>query len=52
MRIQELLEGGWDTTVTQGTVIKPATVKTTLARVQQFVSDFNRWLSATNQGPV
>ena len=52
MRIQELLEGGWDTTVTQGTVIKPATVKTTLARVQQFVSDFNRWLSAMNQGPV
>ena len=52
MRITELLEGGWDTTVTQGTVIKPATVKITLARVQQFVTDFNRWLSATNQGPV
>ena len=32
MRIQELLEGGWDTTVTQGTVIKPATVKTTLVQ--------------------
>ena len=52
MRIQELLEGGWDTKVTQGTVIKPATVKITLAKVQQFVSDFNRWLSAMNQGPV
>jgi hypothetical protein len=52
MQIRELLEGGWDTTVTQGTVIKPATVKITLAKVQQFVTDFNRWLSATNQGPV
>jgi len=52
MRIQELLEGGWDTTVTQGTVIKPATVKITLSKVQQFVNDFNRWLSGTNQGPV
>jgi len=36
----------------KNTVIKPATVKITLAKVQQFVRDFNRWLSAMNQGQV
>jgi len=53
MKINEIiLEGGWDTTVTQGTVIKPAVVKTALGVVQQFVTDFNRYLAAHNQGPV
>jgi hypothetical protein len=47
-----LTEGGWDTTVTQGTVIKPAVVKTALGVVQNFVKDFNRFLAAHNQGPV
>lgn len=52
MKLKELTEGGWDTTVTQGTVITPAVVKTALAVVQQFVRDFNAWLEPQNQGPV
>ena len=53
MKINEIiLEGGWDTTVTQGTVIKPQLVKNALAVVQQFVTDFNRYLAAHDQGPV
>ena len=53
MKIREIiLEGGWDTTVTQGTVINPAVVKTALGVVQQFVTDFNRYLEAHGQGPV
>lgn len=47
-----LAEGGWDTTVTQGTVIKPAVVKTALDVIQQFVVDFNRFLSTRDLGPV
>lgn len=45
-------EGGWDTTVTQGTVIHPAVVKTVLGIVQQFVNDFNAWLEPKGLGPV
>jgi len=45
-------EGGWDTTVTQGTVIKPAVVKLVLNIIQQFVQDFNRWLEPKSVGPV
>ena len=45
-------EGGWDTTVTQGTVIHPAVVKTVLSIVQQFVTDFNAWLEPKSLGPV
>lgn len=53
MKINEIIcEGGWDTTVTQGTVIKPAVVKTALAVVQQFVTDFNRYLAAHGHEPV
>ena len=52
MRIRELLEGGWDTKLTQGTVLKPAIVKDVLAVVDQFVTDFNRYLSVKGQGPV
>lgn len=47
MRMFDLIkEGGWDTTVTQGTVIKPAVVKQVLGIVQQFVDDFNIWLGS------
>lgn len=53
MRIQEIiLEGGWDSTVTQGTVIKPAVVKTALGVVQKFVKDFNEYLKTLGQGPI
>ena len=47
-----LIEGGWDTTVTQGTVINPRVVKITLDVVQQFVQDFNQFLTAKQQGPI
>ena len=52
MKIRELLEGGWDTTITQGTVIKPAVVKQVLGIIDTFVADFNTWLSVRNQGVV
>ena len=53
MRATEFLrEGGWDSTVTQGTVIKPAVVKIALSVVQQFVADFNRYLKAKGIAPV
>ena len=45
-------EGGWDTTVTQGTVIRPAVVKVVLGIIQQFVVDFNAWLEPKSLGPV
>jgi len=45
-------EGGWDSTVTQGTVISPNVVKAALGQVQRFVGDFNRWLEARNRPPV
>lgn len=47
-----IIEGGWDTTVTQGTVIKPAVVKTVLSTVQIFVNDFNNFLKTKGLGPV
>ena len=53
MRMFDVLrEGGWDTTVTQGTVIRPAVVKQVLGIIQQFVNDFNVWLASKNLGPV
>ena len=53
MRILDVVrEGGWDTTVTQGTVIKPAIVKIVLSIIQQFVQDFNKWLEPKGVGPV
>lgn len=53
MRIFDIVrEGGWDTTVTQGTVIRPAVVKQVLGIIQQFVNDFNKWLEPRNLGPV
>jgi hypothetical protein len=43
MRITELFEGGWDTTKTQNTVLKPAIVGVALKVVDKFVSDFNNF---------
>lgn len=46
MRAREfIIEGGWATTVTQGTVITPAVVKQALSIIQQFTQDFNVWLA-------
>lgn len=42
---QILNEGGWDSTVTQSTVITPGVVKAALAVVSKFVVGFNQWLA-------
>ena len=52
MRFKEIFEGGWDSTVTQGTVIHPSTVKIGLAQVQTFVQGFNQWLTQQGLDPV
>lgn len=53
MKVNDIIrEGGWDTTVTQGTIIRPAVVKIALNVVQQFVDDFNKFLTHKNLGPV
>lgn len=52
MRLRNIYEGGWDTTVTQGTVIKPATVAIALDRMSALVKNFNDWLSSQGMGPV
>lgn len=49
MRLHEFLtEGGWTTTVTQNTVITPAVVRSSLAVMNQFVREFNRYLKTKN----
>ena len=45
-------EGGWDTTKTQNTVLHPKIVGVALQVVDQFVSDFNRWLANRGVGSV
>lgn len=53
MKIFEILrEGGWDTTLTQNTVLHPKIVAPALAVVDKFVRDFNRWLEPKGLGPV
>jgi hypothetical protein len=53
MKIRDIiLEGGWDTTLTQGTVLHPKVVGVALNVVDRFVADFNKFLQANNQGPV
>ena len=47
-----LKEGGWDTTLTQNTVLNPRIVAPALKVVDQFVKDFNAWLSQKRLGPV
>lgn len=49
MRAWELfVEGGWDTTATQGTVINPSTVKTALATTKKLIDGFNSYLDKKN----
>jgi len=53
MKIFEILrEGGWDSTVTQSTVINPAVVKSALAVAQKFTQDFSTWLNSKGLDPV
>jgi hypothetical protein len=47
-----VVEGGWDTTLTQGTVLKPATVARALSVIDKFVVDFNKYLETKGLGPV
>jgi len=47
-----IVEGGWDTTLTQGTVLKPAAVGKALKIIDQFVLDFNAYLKAKGIEPV
>jgi hypothetical protein len=52
MLLIELFEGGWTTTVTQGTVIHPSTVKKALAIMEKFVADFNVYAKANKHPTV
>jgi len=53
MLINELLnEGGWDSTVTQGTVIKPAIVSKALAIVNKLIAGFNDYTRKQGLPPV
>jgi hypothetical protein len=47
-----IIEGGWDTTLTQNTVLHPKIVAPALEVVDQFVIDFNKWLELKELGPV
>lgn len=48
MLLRELFEGGWDSTVTQKTVITPNIVKSALKVADQFANDFNLFLQQKN----
>jgi len=53
MKISQIIrEGGWDTTLTQNTVLHPRIVSVALQVVDKFVADFNTWLSAKNMPNV
>ena len=53
MKIKDIiLEGGWDTAVTQGTVINPTVVKAGLAAMDKFLTGFNKYLAQKGIPPV
>jgi len=52
MRAYEIIEGGWDTKKTQGTVLKPVVVGVALNIIDKFTADFNRWLATKGAGQV
>lgn len=52
MRLKELFEGGWDTTKTQSTELKPAIVKAAISVLDQFVKDFNAFTQAQGIPPI
>lgn len=53
MRLGEVIrEGGWDSTVTQSTVLHPAIVPQVLKVLQKFVIDFNQYLTEKGIPPV
>jgi GNAT superfamily N-acetyltransferase len=52
MEWEPVNEGGWDTTLTQGTVLHPRIVAVALQVVDKFVADFNAYLKPHGLGPV
>lgn len=48
MRIQDLFEGGWDTTKTQSTTLTPGVVLRAEKIVDKFIADFNQFLAKKN----
>jgi hypothetical protein len=53
VRINEIIvEGGWDTTATQSTVIHPSTVKSALNTMNVFIDKFNDFLKTKGIKPV
>jgi hypothetical protein len=52
MAWEPVQEGGWDTKLTQNTVLHPRIVAPTLQVVDRFVQDFNVWLKTKGLGPV
>ena len=48
----EMTEGGWDTKVTQGTVIKPAIVNAALKVANRFIKEFNAFLDTKGIGHI
>lgn len=52
MLLIDLFEGGWTTTVTQGTVIRPSTVKKALAVMERFIADYNAYAKANKHPTV
>ena len=53
MKIYEIIqEGGWSSTVTQGTKITPAIIGPALGILRAFIEGFNEWLDKHGQPPV
>lgn len=52
MRINELLEGGWASTLTQNTKITPQLVGQAVSAVAGFISGFNRFLDSRGLPPI
>ena len=53
MRAREfIVEGGWASTATQGTVIHPSTVKKALAVNEKFITAFNKFIKTKGLPPV
>jgi hypothetical protein len=53
MKVKDIiLEGGWDTTLTQSTVLHPKVVAVALQVVDQFVADFNQFLKSKRLSPI
>jgi len=52
MKISDILEGGWASTLTQNTKITPALVGQTVVLTEKFLTQMNRWLENNNHEPV